>query len=80
MPLTQHTEAVAKMQKTPGRWFKVTVYGSHASAQAVESMVRRGKGLKAFDGPPGTYEASVRNVSEVWARYVKPAPKRGRKT
>ena len=63
-------DAVARaMNGANRRWRRLAEYGNPKSAGTIRWMVENGKGLRAFEAyPPGTFEAYVRNETEVWFR------------
>jgi hypothetical protein len=67
VPRTEHEPARDRAAENPGRWFKLSTYGSYASAQSIVSMIHRGVGLRAFT-EAGAFEARIRNEAEVWIR------------
>lgn len=67
---TDYTPIIEKMKSKPGTWYKLNTFGTRGSAYTAALMLRKGNGIKAFEGKPGQFETKMRGVTTVWARYV----------
>jgi hypothetical protein len=69
-PHGAYDEIVARaVSSRSSRYFKLNTFGNVKSALTIVWMVQNGKGLKAFaEYVPGTFEAEIRDETEVWFR------------
>jgi hypothetical protein len=69
-PHGAYDEIVARAVSSNSRkFYKLNTFGNANSAYSIMWMVQNGKGLKAFAAyVPGTFEAEIRDNTEVWFR------------